>query len=77
MKCPFCQSDKLVITNEDTHEDCCVTLPVVTHCCDECGGSFEVVQEPQGILLKDALEKREDEKAEEFFNKMQDYNRRL
>ena len=45
--CPFCQSDNLILKQN-------------THCCDECGGSFEIVQEPQEILLEDALEKQDE-----------------
>jgi Zn finger protein HypA/HybF involved in hydrogenase expression len=40
MICPFCQSDSLELLQD-------------TYCCEECGGSFQVVQEPQDILLKD------------------------
>ena len=40
VQCPFCTSQVLLIQD--------------TYCCDECGGSFEVVQEPQEILLTDA-----------------------
>lgn len=42
LTCPFCQSDNLMtIVEGDT----------TTQCCEDCGGSFEVVQEPQDILL--------------------------
>jgi uncharacterized protein YbaR (Trm112 family) len=39
MICPFCQSDDLLVFVEDNGEK--------THCCENCGGSFQIVQEPQ------------------------------
>ena len=54
LKCPFCQSDNLEPINEDGK---------ITQCCDDCGGSFEVVQEPQDILLENI-------KSQEPYEKM-------
>jgi transposase-like protein len=39
MRCPFCQSDNLLTIEK-------------TECCEDCGGSFEVVNPPQDVLLE-------------------------
>jgi hypothetical protein len=39
MRCPHCLSDNLELKQD-------------THCCEDCGGSFQVIQEPQDILLE-------------------------
>lgn len=39
MNCPFCQSDNIMAFNEEDKG--------ITWCCEDCGGSFQVVQEPQ------------------------------
>jgi len=50
MRCPFCLSDKLESFWEEEDRP-------LTHCCEDCGASFEIVQEPQPDLLEDAIEK--------------------
>ena len=45
INCPFCQNEVELI--EDTY------------CCEECGASFKVIQEPQDILIKNIKEHRE------------------
>lgn len=66
MKCPFCQSDNLELKQD-------------TQCCEDCGGSFEVVQEPQDILLKDAkeLEKRQLSYREYHYTGIKDVTKSL
>ena len=54
-KCPFCQSDNLIPFQESKEE-------YSTLCCEDCGCSFQIIQEPQDILLKNALDSREEEK---------------
>ena len=46
--CPFCKQDSLLKIED-------------TQCCEECGGSFQVIQEPQDILLENV-------KSEEDFD---------
>ena len=63
MKCPFCQSDNLENFTEDRKELESMAGYLnrggkITICCDDCGGSFQVVSEPQDILLEDALKNR-------------------
>ena len=55
MNCPFCKSDNLV--TKDEFDERCSEVNIPTHCCEDCGGSYQIVQEPQEILLKDSLEK--------------------
>lgn len=50
MRCPFCQSDNLREFEEDTLLS---ETTLTCHCCEDCGASFHVVQEPQDILLED------------------------
>ena len=50
MKCPFCQSDNLREFEEDTLSD---ATTITSNCCEDCGGSFAIIQEPQEILLQD------------------------
>lgn len=45
MVCPFCQSDNLIAFKEEDDSE--------TYCCDDCGGSFQIINEPQDILLKE------------------------
>ena len=56
MKCPFCQSDKL-----ESYEDGSLTseTTLTSHCCEDCGGSFYIIQEPQDILLADVKSREE------------------
>lgn len=56
-KCPFCKSDNLKPFKELEEQ-----YPIL--CCEDCGCSFQVIQEPQDILLKDALEKRKEEEKD-------------
>lgn len=48
MKCPFCGSHDLIVVEN-------------TQCCDDCGGSFVVIQEPQPDLLAQAKRMQNDE----------------
>ncbi|MDB4330488.1 hypothetical protein N9948_02070 [bacterium] len=62
MKCPYCQSDNLIHIEPNPNQS---ILERTDNCCEDCGCSFQIIQEPQDILLKGALEKREAEKEEE------------
>ena len=58
MRCPHCLSDNLENFTEDRKE--LESMPAyikrggkITICCEDCGGSFQVINPPQEILLKD------------------------
>jgi hypothetical protein len=42
MRCPLCLSDNLIVVNDSGGD---------THCCENCGASFQVVQESQDLPL--------------------------
>ena len=62
MRCPFCLSDNLE-AKEEEDLPFLETGTVTCQCCEDCGGSFQVINTPQEILLKD---------RQDFINKVEE-----